>query len=167
MVAVKGSYLLPLAVPGGVFFAHGIDRIARPLRSPVLLLSAAAALAAAVIFSEGLVQGLENTFQVERSRFDKILLDHAAELGAHVFEETTAKSIEVQGERTAVTLSHRGEERVVSARWILDGSGRENAFTCDLKRKFDPPRLGKRLAIYTHFRDVPRAEGYAAGGRRS
>ncbi|HEU5077787.1 MAG TPA: NAD(P)/FAD-dependent oxidoreductase [Opitutaceae bacterium] len=116
-----------------------------------------------VIFSDGLVRGLENTFQVERATFDKILLDHAAELGAHVFENTAAKSVRADGDVSHVTLSHNGAERTVSARWILDGSGRENVFSCDLKRKFDAPRLEKRIAVYTHFSGVPRAEGKAAG----
>lgn len=53
--AVKGSYLLPLAVPGAVFFARGANRLGRRIRPWVLLVSALAALAAAVVFTQDLV----------------------------------------------------------------------------------------------------------------
>jgi hypothetical protein len=55
MVAVKGSYLLPLAVPGAIFFARGVTCLGPRLRVPVLVLSVAAAGAAASVFTNGLV----------------------------------------------------------------------------------------------------------------
>src|SRR5690606_5590707 len=39
-------------------------------------------------FAEGLIKGLAMTYQVERSKFDEILLRHAQENGADVREET-------------------------------------------------------------------------------
>jgi hypothetical protein len=55
IAAVKASYLLPLTVPGAVFFAGGVARLPRPLRRSVLLLSGAAAVAAALVFTNGLL----------------------------------------------------------------------------------------------------------------
>jgi 4-amino-4-deoxy-L-arabinose transferase-like glycosyltransferase len=55
VVAVKGSYLLPLAVPGAVFFARGVGAVWPRLRPWVLGTSALAALVAAVVFTAGLV----------------------------------------------------------------------------------------------------------------
>jgi hypothetical protein len=55
LTAVKGSYLLPLAVPGAVFFAGGVMWLCTRLRTGVLLLSAAAALAAALVFTDRLI----------------------------------------------------------------------------------------------------------------
>jgi hypothetical protein len=55
VVAVKGSYLLPLAPAGAVFFAGSAARLPRRARAGALALSAAAALAAALVLSEGLV----------------------------------------------------------------------------------------------------------------
>ena len=43
-----------------------------------------------VEFARGLVPGLDYTFQVERSRFDLLLLRHAGELGCEVREQTKA-----------------------------------------------------------------------------
>ena len=54
VVAVKGSYLLPLAVPGAVFFARGVGALGRRIRPWILGMSAVAAFTAAAIFTSGL-----------------------------------------------------------------------------------------------------------------
>ena len=41
-----------------------------------------------IVFGNGLVPGLDRAFQVERARFDALLLDHARSLGAEVRMET-------------------------------------------------------------------------------
>ncbi len=51
--AVKGSYLLPLAPAAGVFFARAVERLR--VRRTLLALSAGAALAAMIVFTEGAV----------------------------------------------------------------------------------------------------------------
>jgi hypothetical protein len=53
--AVKASYLLPLVVPAAVFFARGVGLLSARLRAAGLLVSAVAALAAALVFANGLV----------------------------------------------------------------------------------------------------------------
>jgi hypothetical protein len=55
LVASKGSYLLPLLVPAGVFFARGADALPTFVRRVVLCLSVAAAVASAVLFTADLV----------------------------------------------------------------------------------------------------------------
>ena len=57
------------------------------------------------------------SFQVDRAIYDKILLDHAAELGARVFEETVVRKVEKDGDRiTSLTL---GDGTVVKARYYV------------------------------------------------
>jgi 4-amino-4-deoxy-L-arabinose transferase-like glycosyltransferase len=53
--AVKASYILPLVVPAALFFARGVELIGPRFRTPVLLISGAAVLAAAAVFTHGLV----------------------------------------------------------------------------------------------------------------
>jgi hypothetical protein len=53
--AVKGSYMLPLVVPAALFFARGLAFLGPRFRIPVLVISGAAALAAATVFAHGLV----------------------------------------------------------------------------------------------------------------
>jgi hypothetical protein len=55
LVAAKGSYLLPLLVPAGLFFARGVETLPGRLRQLALALSASAALASAIVFTSGLV----------------------------------------------------------------------------------------------------------------
>ena len=55
LVAAKGSYLLPLLVPAGLFFARGVEALPGRLRHAALVLSASAALASAIVFTSGLV----------------------------------------------------------------------------------------------------------------
>jgi hypothetical protein len=55
MAAVKASYLLPLAVPAAVFFARACGLVGRRARRILLVISATAALASAVVFTEGVV----------------------------------------------------------------------------------------------------------------
>lgn len=69
VVAVKASYLLPLAVPGAVFFARGALRLGERLRIAALAVSAAAALAAALVFTDGLLfPGLDPAVMAGRWR---------------------------------------------------------------------------------------------------
>jgi hypothetical protein len=53
VVAVKGSYLLPLAVPAALFFARGIGVMGPRGRIATLLLSTLAAATAALVFLHG------------------------------------------------------------------------------------------------------------------
>jgi len=55
VVAVKGSYLLPLAVPGAVFFARGGRFLPLRWRPWILGLGTLAAFAAAAVFTDALV----------------------------------------------------------------------------------------------------------------
>jgi hypothetical protein len=59
MAAVKGSYLLPLAVPAGVFFAGGAALLGRRCRMLILILSTAAVVSAALVFTAGAIYSTE------------------------------------------------------------------------------------------------------------
>jgi len=116
-----------------------------------------------VDFRTSLVPGLEATFQVERAKFDALLLDHARGLGAEVRLETTVRAVETDGAACRVELEDSAGRRTVMARWVLDASGRDNFFLTDQKRALDPPVLARRLSIYSHFEGVARPEGRRAG----
>jgi flavin-dependent dehydrogenase len=116
-----------------------------------------------VDFSRGLIPGLEYTYQVERAKFDGILLDHARELGTEVRRPATVRSITSGGGCHRVELESAAGRETVTARWVLDASGRDNFFSTEHKRELDPPTAPKRVAIYSHFTGVPRPEGRRAG----
>ncbi|HEY0944005.1 MAG TPA: tryptophan 7-halogenase [Opitutaceae bacterium] len=116
-----------------------------------------------IIFAEGIVPGLDYAFQVERAKFDAVLLGHSVELGADVKLETTVKAVTpVEGGHRVMLRSADGE-REVTARWVVDASGRENHFAYETKKALDPSPFPKRVAVYSHFKGVFRPEGIAAG----
>ena len=118
----------------------------------------------AVDFSKGYVAGLERTFQVERAKFDALLLEHARSLGAEVRIGTTVRGVEESAGRVTVTTTDKdGAAKVLTARWVIDCGGRENGYVTAQKKALDPARWARRAAVYSHFTGVPRAEGKAAG----
>jgi flavin-dependent dehydrogenase len=114
-------------------------------------------------FDDSLVPGLDYTFQVERSKFDSLLIDHARDLGAEVRFETTVRAVETIDGVHRVRLESAAGTQTVTARWVLDASGRETLFNLEQKRALDPSPFPKRVAIYNHFRGVARAAGRAGG----
>ncbi|MEY4488266.1 MAG: hypothetical protein RIQ79_774 [Verrucomicrobiota bacterium] len=129
----------------------------------------------AVVFANGHVPGLDKSYQVDRARFDALLLDHARELGVEVRTRTTVRAVAPAADGHAITLapspSASGADNassaapaLISARYVIDCSGRDNVFASDLKADLDPPALPtKRIALYNHFRGIPRATGPAGG----
>ena len=122
-----------------------------------------------VEFSKGLVPGLDYTYQVERSRFDQILLQHAAELGCEVREETKATAARPLGrDGYEVTLQPAGDRtangpRPLCCTWIIDATGRDTIFARPIRTAPANPALAKRVAIYAHFGNVKRPPGKAGG----
>jgi flavin-dependent dehydrogenase len=122
-----------------------------------------------VEFSKGLVPGLDYTYQVERSRFDLLLLDHARELGCEVRQETRASAVEPLGRdgyQVALAAAAAGGSapgEAVRCQFLIDASGRDTLFAKPIKTAPVNPAFAKRVAIYAHFRGVPRNPGKAAG----
>lgn len=163
-----GESLLPhgnaLLRESGVWPA--VERAGFVRKYGALFATADGAVQKEVLFSDGIVRGLESTFQVERSRFDALLLDHARALGAEVrtgHTVVTVRSDPGAGAAEADIRRPDGSVERVTARWILDAAGREHHHPSGLKQELDPPRLARRVAVYSHFLGVPRAPGRAAG----
>ncbi len=116
-----------------------------------------------IVFADGLVPGLDYTYQVERAHFDQLLLTHARELGAEVREETRATAADAIPGGFRIQLSGAEGERTVTAAFVLDASGRENLVKTAQQRTLDPSPFPKRFAVYSHFRGVRRPTGRAAG----
>jgi len=96
-------------------------------------------------------------YQVERSRFDKLLLDNAAELGVQVEEEATVSEISLENDRfeTVCYREHRGSTRTVNATFIADAGGHQSPFY----------RLIGERVFSTFFQNVA-LYGYFNNGKR-
>jgi len=110
-------------------------------------------------FAKGLIPGYGETFQVERAKFDHVLLDHAASCGCEVRQGCAAKDVTRERDEWRVTL----EEGEVRGRWLLDASGRDSFLGRILGFAKKPMNLTKRIAVYAHFHGVYRNPGDAEG----
>jgi flavin-dependent dehydrogenase len=116
-----------------------------------------------VLFSRHLAPRHAQTFQVERSRFDQLLLDHAIASGCEVWQETLVKSVAVSDDGAGVTCVRGGETRELRARWIFDASGRDALLGRQLRLPKTDLGLPKKFATFAHFRGVFRNDPPAEG----
>jgi flavin-dependent dehydrogenase len=93
-------------------------------------------------------------YQVERSTFDKILLDHAAESGCRVSQSTQVT--DVAFDEDGVTV--RTVENVFRARYLIDCSGRNSLIGSRFKLRENYAHL-RKFSLYAHFEDVDREPG--------
>jgi len=116
-----------------------------------------------IIFGRYLAPGYAQTFQVERARFDHLLLDHAASLGCEVWQETRVQSATVANDGVKVICDRNGVTHELSARWILDASGRDAFLGKQLQLPKTDLGLPKKFATFAHFRSVRRNQPPADG----
>ncbi len=101
------------------------------------------------------------TWQVERSEFDKMLFDRAAELGAECVDRTRLLDVRFDDENRAtgvVVRDAEGIQREISCRVVIDGTGQQAVIANKLDLKEVNPDL-KKAAIWTYFKDAVRGEG--------
>lgn len=97
-------------------------------------------------------------YQVERCKFDRILLDNARQKGVEVLEDCEVRSVIDESGRVAGVRfvdTRTGDEREARATWIADASGNTSRI-CD--------RVGKR--VYSEFFRNVAAFGYFANAGR-
>ena len=105
-------------------------------------------------FKDGFRPKGDSAYQVSRAEFDQLLLDHAAESGAEVREETSVESVDLLPD--GVRLATSGGP--VEARFLIDCSGRNTLLGSQLKMKSPYEGLNK-LAVYAHYENVGRPAG--------
>jgi len=113
------------------------------------------------VFANGLIPGMDYTYQVERSRFDQLLLDNAVEKGATLYQPCKVVAAREVQHGWQVTLESSGSRQQLFASWLLDASGRTAFVGRRLKLPEDNIPYPKRFAVYNHFTGVRRAAGAA------
>jgi halogenation protein CepH len=97
-------------------------------------------------------------YQVERSKFDKILLDHAGKLGADVRESSAVTRVIADEERVrgVAYTGADGSERAIHAKYVIDASGNQSRIYKEVggSRKYSD--FFRSIALY----------GYFEGGKR-
>ena len=105
------------------------------------------------------------SYQVERMKFDKIMLDNARSAGAQVREQCTATRVIDEGER-AVGLWYsdaHGVEHLVRARYVVDASGNRSRIYKSVGGTREYSQFFRNLALFGYFENGKRLPGPDAG----
>lgn len=103
-------------------------------------------------------------FQVDRAIYDKILLDHAKECGAEVWEETTVRKVEsADDEVTGLTLDDGG---TITARYYFDASGHAGILRRALGVEAPPRTSLMNVAFWDYWQNADWAVEIGVGGTR-
>jgi FADH2 O2-dependent halogenase len=114
---------------------------------------------AEILFNERAQSGVERdyTFHVDRSKFDLILLKHAESLGARVHQGVRVTGVDFDGRYPVLDARVGGHGVGVSARMVVDASGRRTVLGNQLKFKRSDP-VFNQYAIHTWFDNFDRTK---------
>ena len=114
-------------------------------------------------FSKGAFTEYPEAMQVERAKFDDILLHHSRENGAEVREESQVLEHRVEADLVVVNYrSADGAAHQVTAPYLIDASGLGN-FTANRESQREYYAGHKKIAIFSHFEGVDMPTGEQDG----
>jgi flavin-dependent dehydrogenase len=123
------------------------------------IMAACGTTSAKFYFKDGYKTTRDRAYQVTRSEFDKLLLDHSRENGAEVREETEVKKIEFATDRVRLEIEAPGGAiEMIDARYLLDCSGRQTILGNFFKLKKSYDHLQK-FSVFAHYENVDRPSG--------
>ena len=110
-------------------------------------------------FKDGFRSQRDRSYQVTRSEFDKLLLDHSQENGAEVREETEVTKLDFLDDWVKIDIQQvDGARSTIDARYLLDCSGRQTLLggLFDLKNTYDHLQ---KFSVFAHYDNVDRLPG--------
>jgi flavin-dependent dehydrogenase len=130
------------------------------------IMAACGTTSAKFYFKDGFKTTRDRAYQVTRSEFDKLLLDHSRENGAEVREETEVKNIEFAPDRVRFEVSSTDSSNtstlqsptLLEARYLLDCSGRQTVLGSFFRLKKSYDHLQK-FSVFAHYENVDRPSG--------
>ena len=120
-------------------------------------------------------QRVQTAFQVDRSIYDKILLDYAKSLGTRVYEDVKVTKVHVDGDRiTGLTVAPEGElgekeiakDSEFTARYYIDASGNSGFLRRSLDIPVDSPTHLRNIAVWDYWQNAEWMEHIGVGGTR-
>lgn len=109
-------------------------------------------------------QRRETAFQVDRAVYDKILLDHAKDLGCQVFEGRTIREVKKDDDRILGLVLENGDS--VEAKHYVDASGHTGFLRRNMGVPIDEPSGLKNIAIWDYWNNAEWAVSLGVGGTR-
>jgi flavin-dependent dehydrogenase len=110
-------------------------------------------------FKDGFRSRRDRAYQVTRSEFDKLLLDHSRENGAEVLEQTEVKKLAFTSDCVKIDIENStGANETHEAKYLLDCSGRQTVLGnfYHLKKTYDHLQ---KFSVFAHYENVDRPEG--------
>jgi flavin-dependent dehydrogenase len=97
------------------------------------------------------------TWQVTRAAFDQILIEHAAEQGATVYQKTQVKQVLFDGDRAVgvEALMADGSLQRFGARVVIDATGQSAMLSNKFRWRMRDPKL-KKAVLYSYFKNAHR-----------
>jgi flavin-dependent dehydrogenase len=113
--------------------------------------------AAEILFSERDQDGVDRdyTFHVDRSKFDSILLKHAEELGAKVYQGVRVSNVDFSGEHPVIQARLASHTVDIPVKMVVDASGRQTKLGNQMKFKVSDP-VFNQYAVHTWFDGLDR-----------
>lgn len=116
-----------------------------------------------ITFGEGTFTQFPQSIQVERSKFDQLLMEHARESGAEIREETLVTGYKILDDKVIITVKGQdGVERDEQGKYLIDASGLVN-FTATRENLRVYNEGHKKIAIFSHFHGVLMPHGHEKG----
>lgn len=115
-------------------------------------------------FRDGLVKNAPSAYEVDRSEFDKLLLDNAAEQGVEVRQGVQVIRFDLTGAEgaTVVGRAEDGSETTFVAPMLIDASGQASLLAARLGLREMDQEL-KNFAVFSHYEGASRYTGEAEG----
>ncbi len=97
------------------------------------------------------------TWQVTRSEFDKLLIEHAADQGAHVHQGAAVKRVLFEGDKAVgVEVQMKdGSRQTFSSNVVVDATGQSAMLSNKFRWRVRDPKL-KKAVLYSYFKGAHR-----------
>jgi flavin-dependent dehydrogenase len=97
------------------------------------------------------------TWQVTRAVFDQMLIEHAAEQGATVYQKTQVKQVLFEGDRAVgvEALMADGSLQRFSAKVVIDATGQTALLSNKFRWRMRDPKL-KKAVLFSYFKGAHR-----------
>jgi len=109
-------------------------------------------------------QRIATAFQVDRSIYDKVLLDHSAEMGCEVRQGTKVVKVEREGDSVTGLKLENGE--TIHARHYVDASGNSGILRRTMDIACEYPTTLQNIAIYDYWQNADWLVEIGVGGTR-
>jgi geranylgeranyl reductase family protein len=115
-------------------------------------------------FRDGLIPNAPSAYEVDRSEFDKLLLDNASERGVEVREGMQVTRFDLNREQGAsvVARAEDGSETTFEAKMLIDATGQSSLLAGRLGLREMDQDL-KNFAVFSHYEGASRYTGEEEG----